>query len=124
MVVEANAERISAFTAIDRGAGIYLYAARSSDALALSQWKRAQSVRQSYDVLTSKARSLQWRFNLALFFGYHVLWPQGFDGKFEWPAALIAAAAAIALLRYRAGVIPVIACCALLGLGISLGGGL
>lgn len=68
VVVEANAERISAFTAIDRGAGIYLYAARSSDALALSQWKRAQSVRQSYDVLTSKARSLQWRFNLALFF--------------------------------------------------------
>ncbi len=68
VVVEANAERISAFTAIDRTTGLYLYAARSSDALALSQWKRAQSVRQSYDVLTSKARSLQWRFNLALFF--------------------------------------------------------
>lgn len=68
VVVEANADRISAFTAIDRASGIYLYAARSSDALALSQWKRAQSVRQSYDVLTSKARSLQWRFNLALFF--------------------------------------------------------
>lgn len=68
VVVEANAERITAFTAIDRDAGIYLYAARSSDALALSQWERAQSVRQSYDVLTSKARSLQWRFNLALFF--------------------------------------------------------
>jgi chromate transporter len=62
--------------------------------------------------------------NLALFFGYHVLWPQGFDGKFEWPAALIAAGAAIALLRYKAGVIPVIACCALLGLAISLLGGL
>ena len=68
VVVEANADRISAFTAIDRSAGIYLYTARSSDALALSQWERAQSVRQSYDVLTSKARSLQWRFNLALFF--------------------------------------------------------
>ncbi|OCC24519.1 PAS domain-containing sensor histidine kinase [Croceicoccus estronivorus] len=68
VVVEANADRVTAFTAIDRDAGIYLYAARSSDALALSQWKRAQSVRQSYDVLTSKARSLQWRFNLALFF--------------------------------------------------------
>ena len=68
VVVEANAERISAFTAIDRDSGVYLYAARSSDALALSQWERAQSVRQSYDILTSKARSLQWRFNLALFF--------------------------------------------------------
>ncbi|MDD3797711.1 MAG: ATP-binding protein [Novosphingobium sp.] len=68
VVVEANADRVSAFTAIDRDAGIYLYAARSSDALALSQWKRAQSVRQAYDILTSKARSLQLRFNLALFF--------------------------------------------------------
>lgn len=62
--------------------------------------------------------------NLALFFGYHVLWPEGFSGRFEWPAALIAAGAAIALLRYKAGVIPVIACCALLGLGLTLAGGL
>jgi chromate transporter len=58
--------------------------------------------------------------NLALFFAYHVLWPHGFEGHFEWPAALIAAGAGIALLRYRAGVIPVIACCALLGLGLRL----
>jgi hypothetical protein len=29
--------------------------------------------------------------NLALFFGYHVLWPQGFEGTFDWPSALIAA---------------------------------
>lgn len=68
VVVESNANRITAFTAINRAAGVYLYAARSSDALAFSQWKRAQSVRESYDHLTSKARSLQWRFNLALFF--------------------------------------------------------
>jgi chromate transporter len=58
--------------------------------------------------------------NLAVFFGYHVLWPQGFSGSFEWPAALIAVGATIALLRYKAGVIPVIACCALLGLALSL----
>ena len=22
--------------------------------------------------------------NLAMFFAYHVLWPHGFDGRFEW----------------------------------------
>ena len=46
--------------------------------------------------------------NLALFFGYHVLWPQGFSGKFEIWAALIGAVAAIALFRFKVGVIPVI----------------
>lgn len=30
--------------------------------------------------------------NLALFFGYHVLWPQGFGGGFDAVAALIALA--------------------------------
>ena len=60
--------------------------------------------------------------NLAVFFGYHVLWPQGSGGRFEWPAALIAAAALIALLRYRLGVIPVIGGCALLGLAMQLAG--
>ncbi len=54
--------------------------------------------------------------NLALFFGYHVLWPQGFAGVFEWQAALIAVAAAIALLRYKRGVMEVIAACAVSGL--------
>jgi chromate transporter len=62
--------------------------------------------------------------NLALFFGYHVLWPQGFRGHFEWPAAVIALGAAVALFRYKAGVIPVIACCALLGLALRLAGAL
>ncbi len=68
VVVTASANRIEAFTAIDRRAGIYLYAARSSDALALSQWERAQSVRRAYAILTSRARTLQLRFHLALFF--------------------------------------------------------
>ncbi|WP_295009018.1 chromate efflux transporter [uncultured Dechloromonas sp.] len=53
--------------------------------------------------------------NLALFFGYHVLWPQGFAGSFEWVSALIALGAAIALFRFKANVIQVIAGCALLG---------
>jgi chromate transporter len=54
--------------------------------------------------------------NLALFFGYHVLWPQGFGGGFDWPSAAIALAAAVALFRYKANVIHVIAACGLLGL--------
>jgi chromate transporter len=54
--------------------------------------------------------------NLALFFGWHVLWPRGWHGAFEWPAALIALGAAIALLRFKRGVIEVIAACALVGL--------
>ena len=68
VVVTAGPNRIEAFTAIEREAGIYLYAARSSDALALSQWERAQSVLRAYDVLTMRARIMQLRFNLALFF--------------------------------------------------------
>ena len=58
--------------------------------------------------------------NLALFFGYHVLWPQGFDHHFDWVSALIAIAAAIALFKYKRNVIHVIAACALLGLLINL----
>ena len=54
--------------------------------------------------------------NLALFFGWHVLWPQGFAGVFDSQAALIAIAAAIALLRFKRGVMEVIAACAVCGL--------
>jgi len=54
--------------------------------------------------------------NLALFFGYHVLWPKGFAGAFDWPSALIALGAAVALFRYKRNVIQVIAACAVLGL--------
>lgn len=54
--------------------------------------------------------------NLAMFFGYHVLWPKGFSGTFDWLSALIALTAAIALFRYKRGVIEVIAVCALIGL--------
>jgi chromate transporter len=58
--------------------------------------------------------------NLALFFAYHVFWPQGFAGSFEWPAALISLAALIALLQFRRGVIEVLLCSAVLGLLIRL----
>ncbi|WP_235835292.1 chromate efflux transporter [Piscinibacter terrae] len=46
--------------------------------------------------------------NLAVFFAWHVLWPQGQGGRFEWPAAVIGLAAALALFRFKAGVIPVV----------------
>ncbi|MDG9856809.1 chromate efflux transporter [Pseudomonas nitroreducens] len=58
--------------------------------------------------------------NLALFFGYHVLWPAGFEGHFDWPSALIALAAAIALFRYKAGVIQALIACALTGLAVHM----
>jgi chromate transporter len=52
--------------------------------------------------------------NLAVFFAYHVLWPQGLGGPFEWASALIGVAAALALFRFKLGVIPVV-----LGAGVA-----
>ncbi len=57
--------------------------------------------------------------NLAVFFAYHVLWPQGFGGAFEWFSALLGAAAFVALFRYKAGIVTVIAVCAVAGFGYS-----
>ncbi len=54
--------------------------------------------------------------NLALFFGYHVLWPKGFAGAFDWLSAALALAAAIALFRYKRSVIQVILASAVGGL--------
>lgn len=58
--------------------------------------------------------------NLALFFGYHVLWPTGFDGRFDAVSALLALGAAVALFRFKRNVIHVIAASALLGLLVKL----
>lgn len=58
--------------------------------------------------------------NLALFFGYHVLWPQGFKGSFDIASALIALAAAIALFKFKRNVIHVIGVAALVGLLVKL----
>ncbi len=54
--------------------------------------------------------------NLAVFFVYHVLWPKGLSGHFEWASLFIGAAAAVAIFRFKLGVIPVITGCGLLGL--------
>jgi len=54
--------------------------------------------------------------NLAIFFGYHVLWPKGLAGPFDWVSALIALGAAVALIRFKLNVIVVIPVCAVIGL--------
>ena len=53
--------------------------------------------------------------NLAVFFAYHVLWPAGLSGGFEWPTLVIGIAAGVALFRFRAGVIPTILACGAAG---------
>ncbi|MFP1132865.1 chromate efflux transporter [Asticcacaulis sp. W401b] len=57
--------------------------------------------------------------NLALFFGYHVLWPEGFEGTFKWVGALITTVVATALIRFKAKVVAIIAVCALAGFVIQ-----
>jgi chromate transporter len=54
--------------------------------------------------------------NLALFFGYHVLWPAGLAGRLDWPSAVIALSAALALFRYKRNIIHVLVASALAGL--------
>ncbi len=58
--------------------------------------------------------------NLAMFFAYYVLWPEGFEGHFEWFSALMGIAAFIALFRFQAGIMTVIAASALVGLAWTL----
>jgi chromate transporter len=53
--------------------------------------------------------------NLALFFAYHVWWPQGFTGPFDAPSAALTVLAAVALFRFKVGVVPLIVVCGLLG---------
>ncbi|HRP24396.1 chromate efflux transporter [Thauera sp.] len=59
--------------------------------------------------------------NLALFFGWHVIFPRAteaapFSGGFEWFSALISIAAFIALWKYKQDVMKVIGACAAIGL--------
>jgi chromate transporter len=58
--------------------------------------------------------------SLALFFAHHVLWPQGFGGHFDVVSALVAMAAAVALFRFKVGVLPLLGGCAALGLAVTL----
>jgi len=59
--------------------------------------------------------------NLAVFFAWHVLWPQAsastpFSGRFEWFSLIVGIAAFIALWRYKMDIMKVIGACALAGL--------
>lgn len=58
--------------------------------------------------------------SLALFFIAHLALPTGAAGPIDYKALALASLAAIALLRYKVGVIPVIASCALIGWLASL----
>ncbi len=63
--------------------------------------------------------------NLALFFGWHVIWPRAtetapFTGGFEWFYALISVAAFIALWKYKVDIMKVIGACAAVGLAYTL----
>ena len=57
--------------------------------------------------------------NLAMFFAYHVLWPEGFEGQFEWFSLLTGTAAFIAIFRYKVGIVTIIGACAALGMGYT-----
>ena len=61
--------------------------------------------------------------SLAVFFGYHVLWPAGLHGTFDWVAAVMTVAAGVALLRFKRSVIQVIVAGALAGLLLQLARG-
>jgi chromate transporter len=66
--------------------------------------------------------------NLAVFFAWHVFWPDAtaaepFAGRFEWASLLIAGAALIALWRFKIGIIPVIGASAAAGLVHALATG-
>ncbi len=58
--------------------------------------------------------------NLALFFALHVFWPRGLHAAPDVGALLIGLAAAVALMRWRVGVVPVILAAGLAGLAIGL----
>jgi chromate transporter len=58
--------------------------------------------------------------NLALYFALHVWWPQGAAGGVDWLAVALSVAAAIALLRFKAGVITVIVACGAAGVATRL----
>ncbi len=63
--------------------------------------------------------------NLAVFFAWHVLWPQAsaaapFAGNFEWFSLVIGIAAFVALWRYKVDIMKVIGACGAAGLAYTL----
>ena len=68
VAVRGGPVRIESVAPIDRGSGVYLYTARNAEADSFRSWEAAKSIASAYDVLTTRARAIQLRFNLALFF--------------------------------------------------------
>ncbi|MCR6626085.1 MAG: chromate efflux transporter [Pseudoxanthomonas sp.] len=58
--------------------------------------------------------------NLAVFFSYHVLWPDGFGNRIDLVSLAISAAAAVALIGLKRPVTHVILACGMVGLLITL----
>jgi chromate transporter len=54
--------------------------------------------------------------NLAVFFAYHVFWPQGFQFPVDWASIALAVLAIIAIFRFKVGVISVILATGLVGM--------
>jgi len=57
--------------------------------------------------------------NLAVFFAYHVLWPEGLKGNLDWTALAITLGAVLALFYLKRSVMQVLGACAVLGLVLS-----
>jgi len=68
VAIEGSEGRIEALAPIDRESGIYLYNSRTAQADYFRSWQAATNISTAYDALTLRARALQLRFNLALFF--------------------------------------------------------
>lgn len=54
--------------------------------------------------------------NLAMFFAYHVIFPQGFSGKIEWFAIILSIASFIALFKFNLNIMLLISASAFFGL--------
>jgi len=68
VAIEGSEGRIEALAPIDRESGIYLYNSRTAQADSFRSWQAATNISTAYEALTLRARALQLRFNLALFF--------------------------------------------------------
>ncbi|MDX1538747.1 chromate efflux transporter [Arsukibacterium sp.] len=58
--------------------------------------------------------------NLALFFGYHVLWPEGFSARFDMTASVLGLLAGLALFKFKQSILRVLAAAAIAGMLLSL----
>lgn len=58
--------------------------------------------------------------NLALFFGYHVLWPEGFSARFDMTALVLGLLAGLALFKFKQSILRVLAAAAIAGMLLSL----